>query len=486
VTPRVPSASGARLAGDDYQHLYTWLQALTLLRENPCVERIAMEVRDAGNVDDLVVYRRGAPNLYHQIKFVVDHRQHFTHEWFTTAPSGGPKRTPLQRFYESFRELSADDAPAEMVLITNRPEDRDDPLLKLISGRHARLTPRMAAATPNSAAGQVRAAWADYLGITEDKLLAMLDHLTIRSGGENFAAMRETCGWAMEAVGLRGDPDAVDVGMNEMRRLIADGCDELDGDRLREIIAAKRLSGDASRAALLVQAIDRDPWPDAATAALDWVDLFEGDTPNARRQLHDPRLWTERLQPELHDAAETIKRQGYSSVLVRGSLRLSTWFLCGLEFSDLARFTVALPTRDGVWTTNAEREPFEIVTDAVDINRGAELAVGISLTGNVSRAARSYIEQANLPVKTLLTVAPAIGAGDTALPGPGETKTWARATLEAIRDAAEEHDGVVHVFMYAPAPAALFLGHIWNRVPDTQLYDDVVRGGYAPTYRIPG
>jgi hypothetical protein len=486
VTPRVPSASGARLAGDDYQHLYTWLQALTLLRENPCTERIAMEVRDAGNVDDLAVYRRGAPNLYHQIKFVVDHRQHFTHEWFTTAPTGGPKRTPLQRFCESFRNLSAIDAPAELVLITNRPEDRDDPVLKLISGRHARLTPRLTAVAPNSRAGHVRAAWAEHLGITEDELLEILDHLTIRAGGESFATMRETCGWAMEAVGLRGDPDAVDIGMNEMRRLIADGCDELDQDRLREIIAAKRLSNGGSRATLLVQAIDRDPWPDAATASVDWVDLFRGDTPHARRQLHDPSLWAERLQPELHAAAETIKRQGYSSVLVRGALRLSTWFLCGLEFSDLARFTIALPTRDGIWTTDAEREPFGIVTHSANINRGAELAVGISVTGNISKAAESYIKRAGLPVKSLLSVAPASGVGDAVLSSPGAAKTWARATLDVIRHAAEEHDGAVHLFMYAPASAALFLGHIWNRVPDAQLYEDVVRGGYAPTYVVRG
>jgi len=40
--------------------------------------------------------------------------------------------------------------------------------------------------------------------------------------------------------------------------------------------------------------------------------------------------------------------------------------------------------------------------------------------------------------------------------------------------------------MYAPASAALFLGHVWNRVPRTQLYDDLVVGGYAPTFVIEG
>jgi SMODS-associated and fused to various effectors sensor domain len=71
------------------------------------------------------------------------------------------------------------------------------------------------------------------------------------------------------------------------------------------------------------------------------------------------------------------------------------------------------------------------------------------------------------------------------LTGPGQTLSWARETLQAIRIAARDHNGQVHLFMYTSASAALFLGHIWNRVPATQLYDDNLRG-YSPTFTIAG
>lgn len=224
---RIPSASGARISGDDYQHLFAWLQALSLLRESDCVERVALEVRDAGNVDDVVVFRSGdRPNLYHQVKFVVDHREHLTHEWFTTK-SKDAKKTPLQRFHESFRKLSSAGGPPSMALVTNRPKAPDDPVLNLTSGRAGLLMPRLGAVGPGSEAGKVRAAWAEHVCVEGGELLEMLGQLEIRAGDESHARMSETCGWAMEAVGLRGDADAVETGIAEMRRLVAEGCEEL-------------------------------------------------------------------------------------------------------------------------------------------------------------------------------------------------------------------------------------------------------------------
>jgi hypothetical protein len=36
-------------------------------------------------------------------------------------------------------------------------------------------------------------------------------------------------------------------------------------------------------------------------------------------------------------------------------------------------------------------------------------------------------------------------------------------------------------------PLSLMIGHLWNRMPETQLYDDLGPGkGYTPTFRISG
>src|SRR2546426_5164101 len=139
--PQTPRPRGARLAGDDYQHLYTWFHALHLLRDSEGVTRVEFEVRDAGNVDDIVVHRRNQPTLYHQIKFVMSQRELLAHDWFTTVPAGS-RSTPLQRFYASFKQLSGDQGAAELAVWTNRELAGDDPLLQHLDGRTAKLGPR--------------------------------------------------------------------------------------------------------------------------------------------------------------------------------------------------------------------------------------------------------------------------------------------------------------------------------------------------------
>src|SRR5690349_932738 len=101
MAPDMPSASGVRLAGDDYQHVFTWLMAMRCLVRGDNVSRVEFEVREAGNVDDVVVHRSGERPTYHQIKFVVDQREPLTWEWFITPTRPGGA-SPLQRFHQSY------------------------------------------------------------------------------------------------------------------------------------------------------------------------------------------------------------------------------------------------------------------------------------------------------------------------------------------------------------------------------------------------
>jgi hypothetical protein len=242
---RLPSASGARIAGDDYQHLFTWLQALKLLRETERVTHIEIEV-GGHNVDDVVVYRDGAPPLYHQVKFVVAQREPLTHEWFTTA--GDRAQTPLQRFYESFKKLSYGGRP-EMALETNRWPVDNDPILMHVDGRTHKLLPRLPLAAPGSVSGKTRAAWAAHVGVSEAELFEMLAHLEIRAGRSSYEELREHCCWLMGAVGLQDDVNAVDVGVGEIRRLVREGTRRLDAEMLREIIETRARTQRAARGA---------------------------------------------------------------------------------------------------------------------------------------------------------------------------------------------------------------------------------------------
>src|SRR4051794_36221349 len=123
-----PSPSGPRLSGDRYQHLFTWLYSAKMLVAGSDIVRVEFEIKEAGNIDDLVLVRIGQPPLYHQIKFVTSQEEPLNAEWFTRVSRGSTK-SPLQRFRDSFQSMSDRfGEPPEMVLLTNRWPESDDPL----------------------------------------------------------------------------------------------------------------------------------------------------------------------------------------------------------------------------------------------------------------------------------------------------------------------------------------------------------------------
>ena len=59
----------------------------------------------------------------------------------------------------------------------------------------------------------------------------------------------------------------------------------------------------------------------------------------------------------------------------------------------------------------------------------------------------------------------------------------AAAISRALReDTGSRRDGV-HLFQSGPLPLAIMIGHLWNRMPRTQVYEDLGPGaGYTPTF----
>jgi|SRR5579859_2109276 len=483
--PDRPSARGAGIAGDDYQHLFTWLQALKLLLTEADVARIGLEVGGGHNVDDVVLYRNAGAPLYHQVKFVTDQRDPLSHEWFITVPRGA-RRSPLKRFHDSFNTLTVNGDRPEMVLETNRWPAAGDPILQHVDGRTHKLLPRLREPGSRSESGRARRLWAEHLGISEDQLLDLLEHLEIRAGRSSFEELREHCCWLMAAVGLQADINAVDVGMGEMRRLVREGVRELDETLLREIIAQKRLAAAGTRATLLVQQIDHDPWPELATASVDWVDMFEGDEPAARRQLRDPNGWNKTLRPQLREAIDAIRELDVRDVLVAGKMRLAAGFLAGFELSDVAGFSVAVQQRDEEWASSGERANATVAIETIEFGRGNEIAIGISIAADLTDDVIAHLSREGVPVAKLVIIRPECGVGRTAIEGPAEARGLANAILDAARiEVRNTNAPALHLFQAAPLGFAVLLGHMWNRMPETVLYDDLGTGrGYTATFGL--
>jgi hypothetical protein len=217
------------------------------------------------------------------------------------------------------------------------------------------------------------------------------------------------------------------------------------------------------------------------------VELFEGDEPAARRQLQDPAGWNAVLRPQLREAVEEIKRQGYRDVLVAGTMRLSTALTVGVELSDVAGFTVAIRQREQEWSSAGDRADVELARDEVELGRGDELVVGISIAADLTADVVEYLKTAELPVRAFVNLSPARGVSRDAIGGADEARGYAYRLLDALRAEVGSGTSRLHVFQACPIGFALLLGHVWNRLPETQLYDDLGSGrGYTPTFQLAG
>jgi hypothetical protein len=476
---KLASASGARLAGDDYQQIFTLLHAVRLLGETFGVTRVRMEVGEAGNVDDLVVEYAERPTLYHQVKFSRVAGDPIDHAWFTEK--GGAKRTPLQRFRDSYVKLTAK-TPPEMALVTNRLPPPGDPVFKHREGRDGLLVPRWAAAT-DTASREVRSAWAEHLEITEEQLFEMLDHLRLMIGTGSLEELRERCAETMLAVGLRGDTEAVALAHAEIRERIQSGATELDQDAMTEIVARLKLSGDQRTATLAVQGIDRIAYPDSATHAIDWVDGYEGDEPRTRRRLR-PEVSIGEMGEDLRRAREELSAGGYAHVRLAGAFRLGTAFAVGAALPRTAGFELSIRQGTELWTTRGDSAPAHLAVESHEVAQGMEIALCLSISAEIADDVITHLRAEGIPVGKALAISPSAGASRDSIVDDMHARGIAQALLDLAREGSSGAQRV-HLFQAQPNALAMMLGHIWNRVPPTLIYEDL-NPGYQATFEIAG
>jgi hypothetical protein len=81
---------------------------------------------------------------------------------------------------------------------------------------------------------------------------------------------------------------------------------------------------------------------------------------------------------------------------------------------------------------------------------------------------------------------PPEGAHDQSVAGPGQAVAYAQALRNGVREQLETaRADRVHLFLAGPGGLALLLGHRWNRVAPTVVYEDLGPGrGYVAAFTI--
>jgi hypothetical protein len=171
---------------------------------------------------------------------------------------------------------------------------------------------------------------------------------------------------------------------------------------------------------------------------------------------------------------------------------LPPFLLTGIGMKDSLgrRPGVAGRSGDGTWTGDitsyGDRAPVDLTCERSEVGKGDEVAIGLSVTGSLRKAVLQHIATAQLPVAEFAHVI-VPRTGTDALADGSAVRGRVAEVRDLLRDLAEEGRAKFHVFMFGPQTAAVLLGHGWNRMPPTQLWDDLGPSrGYTPAFLIPG
>ncbi|WP_421740718.1 SAVED domain-containing protein [Cellulomonas sp.] len=475
-----PPARAAAVRGDDFQYAFAWYQACKVI-DDPDLESISVEDRDGGSFDDVVVRRTEGLNEFFQVKTSVQASASNVVDdaWLTTSltPTG---RSPLQHFYDTYVTQTQVGRPFELTLVTNRGFDHNHRILDLRDSNSEIVdVDAVRGAGPRSEPGRQRDAWARHLEVDGERLLSFLSAVRWRQAGAE-SHWAEVSAPLMRLAGLRDDREAVRIGLQMVREWVKQGAGPRSRADLRQEVCEENLLARSSVLRLAVHAIDRPVSYDLPHATVDVLDQFIGDSPFARLRRTQPRPEPDPVIVRLDDAVRRLEAYPSRVLHVEGAMRHPLFFAVGRSFPRVRRWELRIDQSGGVWSTAVPPEDVACASGLVSLGDGQDLAVAIGLTMDIAAAVEEYLRSApEIQTGNLLILGPPQGERPrpTAVPSAAWLNGWTTSAREAIVRHAR-HAPRVHLFIAAPAAAALFLGHAWNLLPPTEVYD--FDGTYHP------
>jgi hypothetical protein len=175
-------------------------------------------------------------------------------------------------------------------------------------------------------------------------------------------------------------------------------------------------------------------------------------------------------------------------------MRLPVYFTVGCLLPDVRGWTLQVTQRGMQWSTAATPETGVAAATLAEhsLGLGSDLAVVIALThacrvdedDDVGAEIRDFAVSEKLPVTNVLVLGPSGGPGQSSVPSDEWLIAWVRSARERARAAARAVGASrIHLFFAAPAAGALMLGHVWNVMPTTVVYD-YDRVSYQPTFTL--
>lgn len=189
-----------------------------------------------------------------------------------------------------------------------------------------------------------------------------------------------------------------------------------------------------------------------------------------------PGRWTSELASPLEATAIWLHARGVARIVLTGTYRLSTAFLLGYSFRSACGFDLEIHRRDGCWHTD-DRPPGRAKdwseAPPTDLD-GGTLVVSLGVLRRPSEVLRASA----IPAERMLDIHRA-----TPVPDAKEAQasvSWVKETVD--RTVRRFNARRIELYIAGPASFAVALGHRWNAMPPTTLYEfRADTGTYART-----
>jgi hypothetical protein len=482
--------SAARLAGDDYQHLYSWFELLQLLPLDSPYSHGFVEHPQAGSADDVTLHpeNQGRAAKYIQVKFHVDHRAAYSGEKLVETQAA-EARSVLHKLFDSWRELKQKEpGGVEIWLVSNwaSTEDLGRFLLESYS-----LSRDFYTGGPRSQAGKIRSLWAKELGTSPEGLAEFCRALRLRLGFSGLEELTERVDERMKLNGLRLGKVPQDLAIAIVREWIQAGGKNkwITRKELEQAIAERGLRTaptEHPKANLTIHGWDRRHFDIQPTIELDWTKFFDFDS----RKVPDQETWTDTLIPQLKKAkAKLAQLAGPNPLEFRGKLPLSALLQVGRTFPETGgyRFRVEQPTAGEtfLWRSDVPSGVFDLeVSETAVPGIGRDLLFSLSITGDASNDVRHLLAE-DPRFRMWVDVKPKQGATSTVLKSAGDAVSIAVQCKELMRDYRTRSNAKrIGLVLYCPASLALFLGQRLNALGEIIAYERRVSGGYQKSVVI--
>lgn len=208
--------------------------------------------------------------------------------------------------------------------------------------------------------------------------------------------------------------------------------------------------------------------PETVDLLLDWAEDYE-------RALAGDAPASEALRAALGDITRAVAGAGFRGIRVVGPAHLSAGLAVGYAFPRPSGFRLEAEYQQTWWSATGNEEPADVEVSRTQLDPGApDLLLTLALSrpeivGDVDAALGAL----DLPITGRVVMRPVAGPGRAAVRSAAHARGIVRAVTDTLMQIRADWGvrGRTHIFMAAPLPVAILLGHALNSFGPLRVYE---------------